>query len=135
MQALSGSAQSVDWLYVDKLQRARLKIANQLNLFNEIAIYDEDLDAAAATTWPTTMPLILIDTEFESEYIDAEADEVARAGLVAWQQDAVEYYRHITSLHSASRYIASSSRAHLYQFAEIKQLIELIQFTLPTPQP
>jgi pimeloyl-ACP methyl ester carboxylesterase len=126
LKTLSADAQTVDWAYVDKLQRARLEIENQLNLFNEIAIYDEDLDAVAKTQWPASIPLVVIDTDFEAEYIDAEQDETLKSGLTAWQQDAVEYYRNISALHPASRYIASASRAHLYQFAEVKSLIELI---------
>jgi len=72
------------------------------------------------------MPLIIIDTDFEAEYIDAEQDESVKADLITWQQDAVQYYQQLTSLHPASSYIPSSTRAHLYQFAEIEQLMALI---------
>jgi len=126
LQSLSGGNQAVDWQYVDKLQQARLNIINQVNLFNEIAIYDQDLDAAASTQWPASMPLIIIDTDFEAEYIDGEQDESVKADLKTWQQDAVQYYQQLTALHPASLYIASSSRAHLYQFAQIEQLMTLI---------
>ena len=126
LQSLSGGSQAVDWQYVDKLQQARLNIINQVNLFNEIAIYDQDLDAAASTQWPASMPLIIIDTDFEAEYIEAEQDESVKADLITWQQDAVQYYQQLTSLHPASSYIPSSTRAHLYQFAEIEQLMALI---------
>ena len=134
LYTLSAGAKEVDWLYLNKLQQARLDINNQLNLFNEIAIYDEDLDAVAATKWPASMPLTVIDTDFEAEYIQAEQDEKQKAGLVAWQQDATQYYKSLTSQHPKSRYIASVSRAHLYQFAQIKELMKLINSTHPALQ-
>lgn len=123
---LSGGTKEVDWLYINKLQQARLQVNNQVNLFNEIAIYGLDLAAVAATQWPTGMPLTVIDTDFEAEYIDAESDDTQKAGLVAWRQDGTRYYQSITALHPASRYIATSSRAHLYQFAELQNLLKLI---------
>lgn len=126
LQTLSNNAETVDWQYVARLQQARLSIDNQLNLFREIARYDEDLDAVAQTQWPSSMPLVVIDTDFEAAYIDTEQDETQKAGLIAWQQDAVGYYQQLASLHPASRYIASTSREHLYQFAEMASLVTLI---------
>lgn len=126
LKTLSADTQAVDWAYVEKLQQARLEIENQLNLFNEIAIYDEDLDAVAKTQWPASIPLVVIDTDFEADYIDAEQDETLKAGLTAWQQDATQYYKSLSALHPKSRYIATASRAHLYQFAEIKALSQLV---------
>lgn len=133
LQSLSGGSQAVDWQYVDKLQQARLNIINQVNLFNEIAIYEQDLDAAASTQWPASMPLIVVDTDFEAKYIETEQDESVKADLITWQQDAVQYYQQLTALHPASRYIPSSSRAHLYQFAQIEQLMTLIAQTQVKP--
>ena len=126
LHELSGGTKEVDWLYINKLQQARLQVNNQLNLFTEIAMYGQDLAAVASTQWPASMPLTVIDTDFEAEYIDAEQDESLKAGLVAWRQDGTRYYQSITALHPASRYIATSSRAHLYQFAELQNLLKLI---------
>jgi pimeloyl-ACP methyl ester carboxylesterase len=132
LRALVAPAAKVDWQYIDKLQRARLVINNQVNLFNEIAIYDQDLDAVAATQWPPTVPLTLIDTDFEAEFIETAKDQTEKNDLVMWQQDARIYYQQLASLHPSSRYIASSSRAHLFQFAELNTLMELIkQVQLP----
>ena len=109
------------------MQQARLNIANQANLFREIAIYDQDLDAAAATQWPANMPLIVIDTDFEAKLIDEEKDLIEKQDLVTWQQDARQYYKNLTVLHPTSRYIASASREHWYQIAELTRLVELLE--------
>lgn len=127
LKALGAVAASIDWQYVEKLQQARLNIANQANLFREIAIYDQDLDAAAATQWPATMPLIVIDTDFEAKLIDEEKDLIQKQDLVTWQQDARQYYKSLTVLHPTSRYIASASREHWYQIAELTRLVELLE--------
>lgn len=117
----------VDWPYVEKLQNARLELHNQVNLFNEIAIYDEDLDAAAATQWPANMPLIVIDTDFETPLINQAKDETEKKSLIAWQQDARRYYQKLAALNPANVYIESPSPEHLYQFAQLNALLSLIK--------
>lgn len=123
--ALAGD-KAVDWEYVKTVMDARLKITNQHNLFREIAQYDQDLIAAASVSWPTNVPTVVIDSQFEQEYIDHTEDQQTKQGLLEWQQDGQKYYQYLAELSDHNRYVEVDSRAHLFQFEQPLRLLSLI---------
>jgi pimeloyl-ACP methyl ester carboxylesterase len=117
---------NVDWDYFNSLFKARLTLNNQVNLFKEIAVYNDDLNAVMKTKWPSNVPMTIFDTDFELEYAEsAETDEL-RQSLIAWKEDAKGYYQSITARHPDSEYIETLSRSHLYQFEKPDELINTI---------
>lgn len=129
LQTLSHHA-TTDWQYVKTIFDARLKVNNQLNLFREIARYETDLMAAANTQWPEHIPTVIVDTQFESKYIENTDDAKAKEGLIAWQNDAKTYYQMLAKLNSKNVYIEAKTQAHLFQFEQpetVKKLIVTLQ--------
>jgi len=116
----------VEWDYVLRLMKARLDVINQLNLFKEIAFYQDDLNAAAKLTWPQNIPTLIIDTQFEQAYIEQAEDPTKKQELITWQQDAKQYYQSLAALSSHNQYLELDSRAHLFQFEQPQRLMGLI---------
>lgn len=124
---LVGEKNAVEWALVDAMADARLNIINQQNLFKEIAIYGEELAQAKQLNWPASIPLIIIDTQFEQAYIAHTEDEEAKKGLAQWQADGKKYYQSLSKLSPNNRYIEVNSEAHLYQYAEPKALLNIVR--------
>ncbi len=126
LRELVGDDPDMDWSYLQSMFDKRLNIQNQLNMFKEIAIYGQDLEAAAAVSFPPTIPLIIIDTQFEKSYIEASEDPDEKAGLAKWQTDAKQYYQSLVEAADNGRYIEVDSREHLFQFSQPQLFIDLI---------
>ena len=129
----SGEILTMDWRYLESLFKARLAIPNQLNLFREIARYDEDLAGVMALSWPKNIPTYIADTAFEQAYIDTSDDPEQKKELQTWQQDAADYYQRLAELNPKNRYIPISSHAHLYQMEAPKTVIGWINELESTP--
>lgn len=117
----------MDWSIVEQMFTARLAIANQLNLFREIARYGEDLDAAFSHSLPEAIPLTIIDTDFEMAYVDTAEDEKSKTELLQWRDDAKQYYQQQVSQSKQGRYIPVATRAHLFQVEQAQALSEIVR--------
>ena len=113
----------VDWSLVDKMFNHRLDIVNQQNQFREIAIYGKELASVANIPWPQSLPLMVIDTQFEQAYIEHSEDQKAIEGLSAWQQDGKQYYQGLASEATQGVYLEVKSKAHLYQVENPQRFI------------
>lgn len=124
---LVGEQNKVEWELVDKMATVRLNIVNQQNLFKEIAIYGQELQQVKDLEWPTSIPTVIVDTQFEQAYIAQTEDEEARKGLADWQADAKSYYQTISKLSPSNKYIEVESEAHLYQYADPEALLKIVK--------
>ena len=127
LKKLIGDNTHVDWLLVEKMFKARLDIAYQKNLFREMAIYGQELDAAAELVWPMGMPLTIVDTDFESVYAANIKDAETKAGILHWAQNGQDYYKRLVARTNQGNYIQSKSPAHLFQVAETESFAEIIR--------
>lgn len=127
LRALNTNSNEIDWDMVDKMAKARLDLENQKNLFKEIARYGEELTHAKTLKWPKSVPLIVIDTQFEEAYIEHTQDEEAKDGLLAWSKDGAGYYQDLASQSEQGQYLLVETKAHLYQFAEPEKLLQMIR--------
>ncbi|GAB5381692.1 MAG: hypothetical protein Alis3KO_35750 [Aliiglaciecola sp.] len=126
LQAL-GKSDAMDWDYVDSIFKTRLLLNNQLNLFREIARYEEDLHAASQLNWPKQIPTSIVDTQFESHYIQNTDETDAKEGLIAWQKDAKTYYQSLAKLSANNSYVETDTEAHLFQVEQPKAVANLIK--------
>lgn len=126
IEALLDTDNEFDWRYTNKLFAARLIVQNQLNLFNEIARYDQDLASVMQTRWPNWMPVSIIDTDFELHYVDNSEKQQDKEELLHWREDAANYYQTVATEAKNGRYIHTENRAHLFHIAEPNKVIELI---------
>lgn len=126
IKKLLSNESNVDWPHIEHMQKQRLKVLHQQNLFKEIAIYGQELAAVKSLIWPKSIPLTIIDTQFESDYIDNTTEEEAKSGLIKWQNDAKQYYQDLVTHSKMGKYLESESRAHLIQFEQPQLLLSLI---------
>lgn len=103
----------------------RLAIQNQINLFKEIAIYDQDLRSAATLTYPESLKLTIIDTDFEQGYIDKQESEEEVKALKKWRTDAKTHYFGLV-LGDNKQLILKQSKEHLYQMVSPQEIKELL---------
>lgn len=118
---------NVEWPLVEKMFKHRLSIVNQQNQFREIAGYGAELEAVAEHAWTESIPLLVIDTQFEQKYIENTEDEEAIKGLQAWQQDAKRYYQSLVKQSRKGEYVEVKSKAHLYQVAHAEELVKKVK--------
>lgn len=127
LKSLATKDKDTDWSYVEEVFKQRLKIVNLQNGFSEIALYDQDLDAAAKTEFPRHLPLTILDTDFESTYIEKTEKPEDKESLIRWQKDAAKYYQELTSNSVKGQYIHLKTREHLLPFSDPEILIRLIE--------
>jgi pimeloyl-ACP methyl ester carboxylesterase len=132
LKELAKDDKQMDWSIVDKMFAARLEIVNQLNLFREIARYGEDLDAAFEHSLPASIPLTIIDTDFEMAYIETAEDEKSKTELLQWRDDAKQYYQQQVSHSEQGRYIPVATRAHLFQVEQANEMVDIIKEFIST---
>lgn len=126
LKQLSTDDNDIDWDYVDFIFKNRLLINNLQNLFKEIADYDLDLDSAYTIGFPSRIPLTIIDTNFEQDYINKSKKPEVRKGLRLWREEAKKYYQSLTSQSVKGKYIALQTQEHLVPFSDPNLLIKLI---------
>lgn len=120
------TSETADWRHVEKIFASRLLVNNQISLFREIARYNEDLQAAAKVSWPAHIPTIIVDTQFETKYIENTEDQEAKDGLIAWQKDAKAYYKALANINTENIYREVSTQAHLFQVEQPQVVAELV---------
>ncbi len=126
LKALSNGDQDTEWNYVDKVFATRLNKNNLINLFKEIAVYHKDLNQAFKQAFPSDIPLVIIDTDFEQAYIDQSDDPVLKEGLRQWKSEATQYYKQLVGKSVKGRYIQLTTREHLVPFSQPELLFELL---------
>ncbi len=126
LKTLAGKDSDTDWEYLNKIFEKRLKQANLQNLFKEIAIYDQDLSSASKIKLPNNIPLTIIDTDFETTYIEQSDNADLKSELIKWQEDAAQYYQNLVKHAKSGQYISLPTQEHLLPFSDPELLINLI---------
>jgi pimeloyl-ACP methyl ester carboxylesterase len=127
LRKLAGRDKSVDWVYVSSIFSKRLTIQNLKNTFSEIALYQSDLLQANNLSYPRDIPLTIIDTDFEKNYIDNEKNNEEKMELMKWKEDAKMYYKQLVAQSKNGRYIELTTTEHLIIFSEPQLVIDLLK--------
>lgn len=113
-----------EWLR--NIMDARKEIANHVNLFQEIAVYGEDLEAAKSLSWPADINLTIVDTDFEQRYINHSDDAEMIEGLQMWRKDGREYYEALTKGENRKLKVLETEE-HLVMIEQPHLIADLIQ--------
>lgn len=114
----------MDWAYYDVISKQRSSIEKQIVRANEIINYHDDLALAMAYEVSSTVPLSVIDTDFESiDIANAEPDFVAR--LIKWQEEGSEWSK-LISERSNGHYIPLENSDHMAVFQHPDEIITAI---------
>ncbi|AOE48934.1 hypothetical protein KS2013_206 [Kangiella sediminilitoris] len=119
--------QLMDWGYYDAIETIRSTREYQIHKFLETTAYLKDLNNAQAQPIPQSIPLIIIDTDFEAVYLKQLTDEAAKLSVAEWRKEGSAWYRSLTEKSHCGTYWAVETEEHLLMFSDpevIEQAIE-----------
>ncbi|MEI5639685.1 MULTISPECIES: alpha/beta hydrolase [unclassified Pseudoalteromonas] len=130
LMANNDYAQYMDWDYFNLIMQTRHSIAAQLTRVHEVMNYHDDLELVKDWQPDGSIPISIIDSDFESENIAQAEDEALKAKLLKWQSEGRKWSQEVATA-SGGQYIPLSSTEHLIPFTHpevIEQaLLELSQ--------
>ncbi|MGX5175576.1 alpha/beta fold hydrolase [Aliikangiella sp. IMCC44653] len=126
LQQLALNDPMVDWEFIKNEFNKRLISQNLVNLFGEIAIYDQDLKSTQGLKFPSTLKLVVFDTDFESHYISQSENPEMQQGLIEWRKDAKKYYQRLVAQQTHAEYIEVAEKEHLLMFSQPNRFIDLL---------
>lgn len=116
---------SMDWAYYDLISQSRTSIEKQLVRAKEIINYHSDLELMLNMEVPDTLPISVIDTDFESVEIE-NAKPDSKKALLRWQQEGSEWSKQISE-RSGGRYIPLENSDHMVVFQHPKEIIKAVE--------
>lgn len=117
----------MDWQYFDLVQQQRLLLGHQQSRAREIANYANDLQLYSELELLTSVPVTIIDTDFELAEIAKNPDQAAsyqqmRAEAAQWGQRQAEV--------SGGHYIAVNQQEHLLMLQQPEQIMQALLLML-----
>ncbi|MBB1386528.1 alpha/beta hydrolase [Pseudoalteromonas sp. SG45-5] len=114
----------MDWLYFDLISQSRTQIDKQVTRAREIMNYHDDLNRVISADIAKSIPISVIDTDFESYDIkNAEPEYVD--GLVLWQQEGSLWSQQVSE-QSGGQYIPLSNSDHMAVFQHPDDILKAI---------
>lgn len=125
-QLVANHTELMDWQYFEQISQQRLLIPNQQSRAREIAAYSADLNRYAQLPMISTIPVSVIDSDFERQAI-AEAEPEQVAPLQQWMQEGSQWSQEQASL-SNGQYIALADSDHLVPLQHPEQINQAIDW-------
>lgn len=127
----SSHQDKMDWLFYDKVTKQRLAVGKQVARIKEMMNYHDDLNTAEALQHNISVPISVIDTDFERLDI-ATANDESKPGLIKWQQEGTQWSKDI-AYKTQGKYYALSNASHQVLFEHpdtvVKAVLELMERT------
>ncbi len=117
-------SEDMDWPYFNLISQRRANIPNQLNRAIEVINYHDDLAIAYSYDINLTVPITVIDSDFESIDI-AEAEEEYVDRLTLWQQEGINWSKAISEK-TGGQYIPLENSDHMVIFQNPAVIIKAI---------
>ncbi|GAA0206662.1 hypothetical protein GCM10009123_12630 [Kangiella japonica] len=119
----------MDWDYYDAVEAIRNTRDYQIHKFLEASVYKEDLEAAVKHPLDSELPLVVLDTDFESAYLTTIEDEAVRASIAKWREEGIEWYFELAKASDCGAYWPVDTEEHLLMMTQpelIEQAIEKV---------
>ncbi|GAA4359415.1 alpha/beta hydrolase [Kangiella marina] len=126
----SEHVERMDWEYYDAVEMIRGAREYQVHKFLEASGYREDLLTAKQSPLPAELPLIILDTDFESAYLETLDDEAVKASIAKWRQEGIEWYFELAQKSQCGAYWPVATQEHLLMMTQpelIEQAIRKVQ--------
>ncbi|MEZ7205332.1 alpha/beta hydrolase [Pseudoalteromonas sp. DY56-GL79] len=124
---LEGSefADYMDWQYFNHIMQTRHSVAAQLTRVHEMMNYHDDLELVRNWQPDSSIPISVIDSEFEKlDIANADSEEV-KGNLIKWEAEGRKWSQEVAET-SGGQYLPISSTEHLIPFTHpelIKQAL------------
>ncbi|MBQ4838162.1 alpha/beta hydrolase [Pseudoalteromonas luteoviolacea] len=115
---------NMDWAYYDLVSQQRLEVEKQVTRIKEMMSYHDDLNTASVLESAITVPVSIIDGDFESHDIDL-AHEDEKSALIKWQQEGVAWSKAI-AYKTGGIYYPLNNASHQLFFEHPDTVIEAV---------
>ena len=117
----------MDWQYFDLVSQQRLLISHQQSRAREIASYSADLEAYQALAPLSSVPVSVIDSDFEAAEVAADFSNADT--IKAWQKESNEWNRTQASI-AGGEYVALVKSHHLVMLQQPEVVVQAVQHLL-----
>lgn len=117
----------MDWQYFNLVSQQRLLVSHQQSRAREIASYTADLEAYQALAPISSVPVSVIDSDFEAAEVVADLSNAA--AINAWQQESAEWNQMQASL-SGGDYLPLVNSHHLVMLQQPEVVLQAVQSLL-----
>ncbi len=117
----------MDWQYFDLVSQQRLLISHQQSRAREIASYAADLEAYQALAPLSSVPVSVIDSDFEAAEVAADLSNADT--IKAWQKESNEWNRTQASI-AGGEYVPLVKSHHLVMLQQPEVVVQAVQHLL-----
>lgn len=116
--------EEMNWPYFDLISQSRASIEKQLIRAKEVMNYHDDLVIVQGIEISTSIPITVIDTDFETHDIETAEPEYVDV-LKLWQQEGSQWSQ-LISEQSGGQYIPLTNSDHMAVFQHPDEIIKAI---------
>jgi pimeloyl-ACP methyl ester carboxylesterase len=120
----------MEWDYYDAVEGIRNTRDYQVHKFLEASVYKEDLEAAVKHPLDSELPLVVLDTDFESAYLETIEDEAVKASIAKWREEGIEWYFELAKGSDCGAYWPVDTEEHLLMMTQPKLIEQAIEKVL-----
>jgi len=117
----------MDWHYFALVSQQRMLVSHQQSRAREIASYAADLEAYQALAPLSSVPVTVIDTDFEAAELAADFSNAA--AINAWQQESAVWNQAQASI-SGGDYLPLANSHHLVMLQQPEVVLQAVQTLL-----
>ncbi len=116
-------AEFMDWQQYHDYELLREKSSYQIRKFKEITAYKSDLENAKLSPIPKSIPVVILDSDFETGYLEKIQDDKFKQSISQWRDEGKQQFFAMAQGHKCSAYWPVDTQEHLLMFTH-PQLIE-----------
>lgn len=117
----------MDWDYYDAIEAIRNTRSFQLEKFRETTHYRNDLLQAKKHPLPENLPLVVIDSDFETAYLPKIEDESMKASIVQWRDEGRDWFFKIAQQSQCGAYWRLESQEHLIMMEQPELITRAVE--------
>lgn len=124
----------MDWNFYSAIEKVRNTRRYQLDKFRETTHYREDLLEAQRNPLPDSLPLVIVDSDFETGYLPKIEDESVKASVIQWRDEGRDWFFQIAQKSECGAYWPVASQEHLIMMEQPELLTRAVEKILSCQQ-
>ena len=117
----------MDWSYYSAIEAVRNTRDYQIEKFREVTHYREDLLEAKRNPLLTNLPLVIIDSDFETGYLPKIEDELIKASIVQWRDEGRDWFFELAQRSKCGAYWPLESQEHLIMMEQPELIARAVE--------
>ena len=117
----------MDWSYYSAIEAVRNTRDYQIEKFREVTHYREDLLEAKRNPLLTNLPLVIIDSDFETAYLPKIEDETVKVSIVQWRDEGRDCFFELAQSSECGAYWPLESKEHLIMMEQPELIARAVE--------